>query len=373
MRGTVAEQRSGAGYSLRPNVSNERDDSAGRRAARQGWEVRLGRLQVAVWLGLAVGAIVGGYFVGFFSGRYVGFESARESSAGEVAKLPVPELYANNAALNPKGVYERLKEPAILRESNGPRASVRVGDNAELRDEAPPTQKITISDLTDGGSKDLKNAGQAGSLVNGGADEPELFDDASKNGELIIGSDEGLGAESLPGQVPSSVRMLGGSPQKAAANGPDAAAMALLDERIANARNEATRVDQVKIADSQAKLDQSDEKLKSVGKLSDAEVAKQAEKPAPKDDNKGLVRKVLPPGYFAQVAAPKKLSEAEAVAKKLKRSGFPVIVESASVSGQSFYRVMVGPEENKVQADRLVSQLQGESYVSSKPFIRKVK
>jgi cell division septation protein DedD len=50
-----------------------------------------------------------------------------------------------------------------------------------------------------------------------------------------------------------------------------------------------------------------------------------------------------------------------------------VVVESASVAGQSFFRVLVGPEQNKVQADRLVSQLKSESYIAGNPFIRKVK
>ena len=379
MRGTVAEQRSGAGYSLRPNVPNDRGESSGRRAGQQGWEVRLGRLQVSVWLGLAIGAIVGGYFVGFFSGRYVGFESARESSAGEVPKLPAPEMFANNAALNPNGVYDRLKAPAILKEANGPRASVKLTDPEEIREAAAPTQKITISDLTadsnDSSAHEVSAARGAKVAKVQGADGEEIFDDSSSGGELIIGSDDVLPGDKEPERVPPSVRMLGGTAEKGTASRENVAAMALLDERIANARSEASRLEQRKDIEASIKSAPADEKraARELGKLGDAELSNLTDKPATKEDNKGLVRKVLPPGYFAQVAAPKKLSEAEAVAKKLKRSGFPVVLESASVSGQSFYRVLVGPEENKVQADRLVSQLQGESYVASKPFIRKVK
>jgi cell division septation protein DedD len=378
MRGTVAEQRSGAGYSLRPNVSNDRGEASGRRAAPQGWEVRLGKLQVTVWLGLAIGAIVGGYFVGFFSGRYVGFESARESSAGEVAKLPAPEMFANNASLNPNGVYDRLKAPAILKETNGPRASAKLVDPQEAREVAAPTQKITISDLA---ANSVNNSVGAEPAHRGDseantqtADGEEIFDDSGRSGELIIGSDEGLlDDKNEAARVPSSVRMLGGTGDKKAHEN-DSAAMALLDERIASARNETSRLEQIKDSDNLVRAAPANDKsgAKLADKALEAEADKQTEKPAPKDESKGLVRKVLPPGYFAQVAAPKKLSDAEAVAKKLKRSGFPVVVESASVSGQSFYRVLVGPEENKVQADRLVSQLEGESYVASKPFIKKV-
>ena len=67
------------------------------------------------------------------------------------------------------------------------------------------------------------------------------------------------------------------------------------------------------------------------------------------------------------------MSDAQSIVQKLKRSGFPAVIEPASVSGQSFYRVLVGPEENKVQADRLVGQLKSESYIAGAPFIRKVK
>jgi cell division protein FtsN len=50
-----------------------------------------------------------------------------------------------------------------------------------------------------------------------------------------------------------------------------------------------------------------------------------------------------------------------------------VVVEEADVRGELFYRVLVGPEENKVQADRLLQQLKSERYLTSVPFIRRVK
>jgi cell division septation protein DedD len=342
-----------------------------------GWEIRLGKLQLTVWLGLALGAMVGGYFVGFFSGRYVGFESARESTAGEVPKLPAPDMFANNAALSPNGVYDRLKAPAILRESNGPRASAKIVEPQAAREAAAPTQKITITDLTAQANNQADNTTIGADASNAkGGDGDEIFDESASGGELIIGSDDGVIDGRDAAGVPPSVRMLGGSSEKAAPTNDDAAAMALLDARIANARSEASKLQAAEASEAPALAKGKDDKVlgkADVEKSVNADVSKLADKPVQKEDGKSLVRKVLPSGYFAQVAAPKNLSEAEAVAKKLKRSGFPVVVESANVSGQSFYRVLVGPEENKVQADRLVSQLQGESYVASKPFIKKVK
>jgi cell division septation protein DedD len=129
----------------------------------------------------------------------------------------------------------------------------------------------------------------------------------------------------------------------------DKSVNALLDERIAKARGEGAK------------------------DTNSLDAAVQGSEATKSGDTATVARKVIPSGYFAQIAAPKTLAEAEGVAKKLKRSGFPVVVEPTSVAGQSFYRVLVGPEQNKVQADRLVSQLKGESYISGTPFIRKVK
>jgi hypothetical protein len=43
------------------------------------------------------------------------------------------------------------------------------------------------------------------------------------------------------------------------------------------------------------------------------------------------------------------------------------------VRGEEYYRVLVGPEQNRVHADRLVGQLRSERYLAAPPFIRQVK
>lgn len=370
MRGSVAESRSNVnnykgeggaraagGYSLKP--SGQADPSANsRRGTPQGSEVRLGKLQVVVWLGLALGAIVGAYFVGFFSGRYVGFESARESSAGEVAKLPVPEAFQGGAGQNPGGVYDRLKTPALLRdpEVEAPAGKVRAGAQAAAADARLEEIKREVESSSAGDTAASSGATEdsaAATILDEESSEQDIenmINEPQSGPQVIIGSDEGLGAA----KVPDSVRLLGTgktdgvAEQQAKVVNPaknQKSATTLLDERIANARSDASK-----------------------GVQSAAVEGKTASR-----DSGPLVRKVIPSGYFAQVAAPKKLAEAESIAGKLKRSGFPVVVESAAVAGQSFYRVLVGPEQNKLQADRLVSQLKSEKYLSGDPFIRKVK
>jgi cell division septation protein DedD len=366
MRGSTAESRSrndgskndgvvrGAmDYSLKPSNQGERAASTGARragvqSASAAGEVRLGKLQVVVWLGLALGAIVGSYFVGFFSGRYVGFESARESSAGEMAKLPAPEAFEQSSTQNPRVVYDKLTSPAILEAGENRGGGARQQGLAQGSQPSADGRDQRVEELVKEAAKpESVSAAMAGSQDVGDVDE--MFAESVAGTELIIGSDEGLGTS----KVPESIRMLGSGRAPAAKEvevETQKAASALIDERIAKARSDSS---------------------KSVGVD-----ASGPEKKAPEANSaqaSSLVRKVVPSGYFAQVAAPKKLSEAEGVANKLKRSGFPVLVESASVAGQNFYRVLVGPEQNKVQADRLVGQLKGESYIQGDPFIRKVK
>jgi cell division septation protein DedD len=359
MPGSVAESRSSVsnyksdtgakgagGYTLKPSSQNERSSVGTRRGNGQNPEIRLGKLQVTVWLGLALGSIVGSYFVGFFAGRYVGFDAARASSAGEVVKLPVPESFYDSAVQNPGGVYDKLKSPAILRDSASDGAQRKVDPVAPIeqaKSEALAENAVREARIVDEDADPAVQTERTIPLDDSTSNEQvvdQLFDGVGNGEQLIIGAEEDLAQK----PIPSSVRMLGAGvaeEAKVAKPQPEKSASALLDERIASAKAAAAA---------------SDTKL--------------AEK---KNDSGPLVRKVVPSGYFAQVAAPKKMNEAEAIAGKLKRSGFPVVIESASVAGQNFYRVLVGPEENKVQADRLVSQLGSESYISGKPFIRKVK
>ena len=50
-----------------------------------------------------------------------------------------------------------------------------------------------------------------------------------------------------------------------------------------------------------------------------------------------------------------------------------MVIEDNSTGRSPFYRVMVGPEENKVQADRMLGQLKREKYLDGKLFVRQVK
>jgi cell division septation protein DedD len=368
MRGSIAEDRgvknngradtatrSGIGYKLKPSEESWRAAMGTRRGESQVWELRLGRLQVVVWLGLALGSVFGAYCIGFFSGRYVGFETGREVTGVEVAKLPVGDVVPESSPQSQDRIYDRLNSPAVM----GDNSTISAKDSAVARGTAtnqktPRLLEETGSQVPTTVAKELSAHGAADATQD---DLANFLEEDVKGSELIIGADSAVGAT----KPSENIRVLGsaksvesGKKESKVALGVleasrDNAVDALLDERIAKARGDAG-----KDKTSQA----------VVGHGVEATINGEASK-APKT--------LIPSGYFAQIAAPKTILEAEGIARKLKRSGFPVVLEPTSVAGQSFYRVLVGPEQNKVQAERLVSQLKGESYISGTPFIRKVK
>ncbi len=366
MRGSIAEDRgsktntraettirSGMGYKLKPSEENGRSAMGTRRGETQSWELRLGRLQVVVWLGLALGSICGAYCIGFFSGRYVGFETGREVTGVEVAKLPTGDVFPESSPQSQDKIYDKLNSPAVMADGGEAQdaAVARGGMNQKTPRLLDEKADVAVAKAP-GGSAARQEQPSGNDTAR--EDLVNFFGEDAVGSELIIGSDAGPDVA----KPSENVRMLGGSKPSEVAKADaktlpttgvvskDKAVDALLDERIAKARVESAK-----------------DALSSDG-------AVEAPK---KSDAASMVRKVVPSGYFAQIAAPKTLNEAEAIAKKLKRSGFPVVVEPTAVAGQSFFRVLVGPEENKVQADRLVSQLKGESFISGTPFIRKVK
>jgi cell division septation protein DedD len=372
MRGSIAEDRgnknngraettirSGMGYKLKPSEDSGRSAMGTRRGENQGWELRLGKLQVVVWLGLALGSICGAYCIGFFSGRYVGFETGREVTGVEVAKLPVGDVMQESSSQSQDRIYDRLNSPAVMADDSNGKAKDKAAVRAPSSNQkVPRLLEDNVAQAAVVGSKEPNSRDGAQGATDATQDDlANFWDDSTGGSELIIGSESGLGA----GKPSENVRMLGGSkaaesaktdPKSivASVEAPkDTSVNALLDERIAKARGENAK------------------------DTSSLDGAAQAADTSKNGDTASVARKVVPSGYFAQIAAPKTLAEAEGVAKKLKRSGFPVVVEPTSVAGQSFYRVLVGPEQNKVQADRLVSQLKSESYISGTPFIRKVK
>jgi cell division protein FtsN len=350
---------------------------------------------------LAVGAVVGSYFVGFFQGNYVGFETGRGASGVEVPKLAVTDTVPEpSAEQSPSLIYDKLHTTTSTLESEVPAKKPTAASEERLVSKI--AQDIKLAD------EERKSAGSAKGSNTLPKEQDDVLPllapsddkDATANEEIapvLNPSDAGIGGEpdifdpEAGAESQSNVRMLGsagGEVAPAAPSDRDKTLGAILDERIDSARSVTAPVAAIEAEPAVAatgvakpKAEVTKAPVREIEKV-ESEPVKQpsptpTRKPVPTPEKKAAgdvaVKKVVPSGFFAQVAAPTKRADAESVARKLKKSGFPVVVEEATVNGESYYRVLVGPEDNKVQADRLIQQLQSERYLSSVPFVRRVK
>lgn len=353
------------GFRFRPSEDNGRPSMTSRRSSSRGWEIRLGPLQVVVWLGLALGGIFGAYSMGFFSGRYVGFEAARTASGVEVPKLALTDDIPESSPKEWDSVYGKLGGSAsVERDEKVPSTTSQAGSDKKLAVPKAPDQRIVnaVQEMRQGNSvSDRETSSVVVAKRDLLSDTDSIFTEDVGGGALVDDSPtkeiSGKGGE---------VRVLGRE-------------VDTLDGAATNTVESARR-DSAERKGSAEDVVPQESVAKKGGAIPSEEVAREVKQKAPVETKvkeptkeKISVVKRLPRGYFAQVAAPKTRAEAEELARKIRKSGFPVVVEDNSTGRSPFYRVMVGPEDNKVQADRMLGQLKREKYLNGKAFVREVK
>jgi DedD protein len=82
--------------------------------------------------------------------------------------------------------------------------------------------------------------------------------------------------------------------------------------------------------------------------------------------------KSIPSGvraWVVQVASLRAPEAARTLQNDLRAKGYPAFVEQANVNGQRYYRVRVGPEVERAQADRLADQLASDT--GSQPLVQR--
>lgn len=90
---------------------------------------------------------------------------------------------------------------------------------------------------------------------------------------------------------------------------------------------------------------------KETKKEASSDVAK--EKPAPKPADSGP--KKTGTGWVFQVASLTERAKADEMAGNLKSKGFPAFVEAAEVNGKTYFRVRVGPRQERKDIDTLAA------------------
>ncbi len=326
----------------------------------QQWELRLGLTQLVILLGIVTGSMACAFYIGFSSGRAVGFESALERSLANVARIPIASDGMGPRDETTSEVYAKLSQPVVsdseLKREAGAAVDIPLG-TIKSAESAPVTQ-----DLPQPVVKKESTTSLAEGSVPAGRRQESLG--AVLEREVAAGR-----AEQEAGSAQHA--LVGTSDDRAPSSGAKPTQTKTLGSLIADKPNK-TESGTVKSQGAAASLSSNTPALKQ-GEVAKKEKSVEPLAPAKEQHPSSLIREKIPAGWFAQVAAPRKIQDANSLAARLKSSGFPVMIEVARVRGDEYYRVLVGPEQGRPQADRLVGQLKRESYIQGEPFLRAVK
>jgi len=296
-------------------------------------EVRLGRPQSLVLVATICGSLLLSYYLGFLSGRNKGFEDGRIS---DLAREPRLQITSGEGA-NPLDdeliarLYAKLDEDPVI---NGPGSGVAADEGPDLGSLAARSGMVELDFASKPFSAEISKQ-----------DYPE-----ETLGALLIERERQTQlADKLyeQEQAEDSLRELEAE---------------IVDDSVAGLplKEPVPQEHEFEEVESQENLEAEVPLIEDV---------------VSKDEHQVLVDYLVatvPRGWFAQVAAPGNLDDANELASLLHQSGFPVLIENARVRGENYFRVLVGPEENRQQAERLVSQLKRERFLYDDPFIRLV-
>jgi cell division septation protein DedD len=373
--------------------SNQRD--------LRSWQLNLGPIQSVILLGVVMGCLVCAFYLGFWSGQKYGIETALNNNLSNAMRLPIEtesEL-DNSAAEGLSDVYAKLDTAPLLNKgSENHQAARGAAGEAQKAKDIPELGSIRPAD--EGTVQEALNAAQP-------ADGAKAIQDSKKALADNQPSETLTKPVVIPGEqvnkdtAPSAVRVLGEpSANSGKTLGAIAAEEAAKERKTKNDISPITEKASGSNTTVVAKAMSGDTKgpadIQAPSKAQPAadEPAKSKEKAAEKPSSspaklnsesaektqKGslgqettLVTSTVPHGWFAQIVAPRSQSEAESMARHLKGSGFSVVIENATVRGEQYFRVLVGPEENRQQAERMIGQLKREPYIKADPFIRMVR
>jgi len=363
------------------------------------FELRLGPLQLTILIGIILGSLTGAYFLGTWTGQQAGFAIASEkiltSAPREDIGLQAMDRTADGSSEPVADIYAKLSDAGSKTQAvnGGKREIPKLGvieegtvENTEHIDAKVPTAEGEEASLAAAKKLDESTA-------------------AAKSHEIPKSEKEAVPTTDLQAlREEGSARILGRDDAKSHDHpNADSKLEAKLEDRKtlgALLKEEEAKVKKTKHLgnpnSSSPVITVSKDGVTTV-KKPDATFQKPAVPtivptviptvvptppvvrpvdsprtvPAPKTSI--MVETALKKGWFAQVAAPKSSEEANSLSRALKSSGFLVSIEKAEVRGEHYYRLLVGPEENKAQAERLVEQLKRGPNVKGAPFLRLVK
>lgn len=346
------------GFRTRPTIKPAGGAGAGRMT---GWELRLCMWQVVTVVLIFCGSLCGSFLFGYYSGHTTGMDRAQSASLSEIPRFPI-ETEQNMQGLAPEDVskvYARLENSGESFQGTGKAEgksevvdSLAMAMIEEETGDASARAALDIEeyDILDGtriGGADVakKDARTLGSMV-----EEEIIPD------LRSEEDQKIAKEVIAAKKEVEIK----------AENPVQHAALVKMKSESEKKIEKTPVKE--IAGVQEK------KIEPVVVPAKKVVApKKKEVEIKKEYRSRFLRESISSGWYAQVAAPVSLQDADGLSSKLVNSGFRVSIERAVVKGANYYRVLVGPEENRRMAEMLKSQLGREGYLKTAPFIRKIR
>lgn len=331
-------------------------------------EVHLGAFQLAVLIGLVTGSMACAFYLGFFSGQRVGYENALVGSASTLARF----------ALNTKELGNTQGEGSSFRASSRTDFDSQEITQPVAKGSAKAESKRLLdleNTSANGFAKDVaSNATNKATSVERGTSQ-----EAPSNAMIEAPAQERVPAKKLPSsdlalvkddeiiRVYGDERQVDNKKHTAIGSLKDAEKSAEVKTTKLTDTVELSKLPTKPVAKETAAL-----KPKVLAGLQPDRATKE-EPIAPRRVESVPVKSILAAGWYAQVAAPRKMGDAEGLAARLRKNGFPVSIESANVKGESYYRVIVGPEDNKKQAQVLVEQLKSERSIQGEPFLRNIR
>jgi cell division septation protein DedD len=344
-------------------------------------------------LGGVLGSLACAFYLGFFSGQKVGLEMALTNNFSAAMRMPIgsgidleDESYAKESPLGEiRDVYAKLREVEVPEPTDLARAtgagSVRASiDTAVVPEAAVPKARVSpeLAMVEEVGGAAIDEVQAARVPAPRPAGQTVARKDTLTLGELAQRETQGAktfgdSKTVVSGRGSSILRdetahISSNSNFQVASREQRAAVMAPADQVTDVARTTRLSSDA-----KEAAVVSSAQGKEASRPPAASSLTRSVTDPRPGSASPGLIRERLPKGWFAQVGAPDNRAEAERLGQNLQASGFPVVIEQAKVRGQEYYRILVGPEDTRQQAERLMSQLKREPAVKADPFIRMVR
>ncbi|MCB9029853.1 MAG: SPOR domain-containing protein [Deltaproteobacteria bacterium] len=351
------------------------------RKTKQNWSIKLGIVQAVVLLGIVTGSMLCSFYLGLVSGQKAGFESAQALNLSTSARMPIPEEYQYSDEELTSDIYAKLSDatsPTVETEELEPVPEIGQIETTKV---TRPTVKEKTLELSD---VDEESDHESVLTILGDVGKKKKVDNRNTLA-LLDSADEKLGSlEPVAKEAQKEVQVEAEIVQKPEEVLADQSEISTRDLVKAEQSEELTvepKKEEIIVAKIDKKtFEQEEIKEKAAKKTVEPVVAKKVEQTQEiqrelekRKEDSSLVKTIIPGGWYAQVAAPRKLQTADELGTQLRNSGFPVLIERANIRGQEYFRVLVGPEDQRAQADRLVGQLKRESYLRGAPFIRRIR